>query len=77
MNEDESNFTYSLHNPSIILRFVMDIIWKIKHLKWLEGINEWNLFWAQPRQQCEVYDLCGSFGSCTENSTILELFEWL
>jgi len=67
-NENESYFTYSMYNPSIISRFVMDISGQIKQLTWLEGINQWNLFWAQPRQHCEAYALCGSFGSCTENS---------
>ncbi|XP_045800644.1 G-type lectin S-receptor-like serine/threonine-protein kinase At2g19130 [Trifolium pratense] len=67
-NENESYFTYSLYNPSIISRFVMDISGQIKQLSWLEGINEWNLFWSQPRTQCEVYAFCGAFGSCTENS---------
>ncbi|GAU17043.1 hypothetical protein TSUD_105420 [Trifolium subterraneum] len=67
-NENESYFTYSLYNPSIITRFVMDISGQIKQLSWLEGINEWNLFWSQPRTQCVVYAFCGAFGSCTENS---------
>ncbi|KAK2424466.1 G-type lectin S-receptor serine/threonine-protein kinase [Trifolium repens] len=67
-NENESYFTYSLYKPSIISRFVMDISGQIKQLSWLEGINEWNLFWSQPRTQCEVYAFCGAFGSCTENS---------
>lgn len=67
-NENESYFTYSLYNPSIISRFVMDVSGQIKQLSWLENIKEWNLFWSQPRRQCEVYAFCGAFGSCTENS---------
>ncbi|XP_058779979.1 G-type lectin S-receptor-like serine/threonine-protein kinase At2g19130 [Vicia villosa] len=67
-NENESYFTYSVYNPSYISRFVMDISGQIKQLSWLENIKEWNLFWSQPRAQCEVYAFCGAFGSCTENS---------
>nr|QCF41183.1 G-type lectin S-receptor-like serine/threonine-protein kinase [Lens culinaris] len=67
-NENESYFTYSVYNPSIISRFVMDISGQIKQLSWLENIKEWNLFWSQPRTQCEVYAFCGAFGTCTENS---------
>ncbi|XP_057455423.1 G-type lectin S-receptor-like serine/threonine-protein kinase At2g19130 [Lotus japonicus] len=67
-NENESYFTYSLYNPSIISRFVMDISGQIKQLSWLENIKQWNLFWSQPRRQCDVYAFCGAFGSCTENS---------
>ncbi|XP_004487351.1 G-type lectin S-receptor-like serine/threonine-protein kinase At2g19130 [Cicer arietinum] len=67
-NEKESYFTYSMYNPSVISRFVMDVSGQIKQFSWLESIQEWNLFWSQPRQQCEVYAFCGAFGSCTENS---------
>ncbi|KAG5020978.1 hypothetical protein AAZX31_06G281200 [Glycine max] len=67
-NENESYFTYSVYNSSIITRFVMDGSGQIKQLSWLENAQQWNLFWSQPRQQCEVYAFCGGFGSCTENA---------
>lgn len=65
---NESYFTYSLYNPSIISRFVMDVSGQVKQQTWLTESHEWNLFWTQPRQQCEVYAFCGAFGSCNENS---------
>ncbi|KAL2328300.1 hypothetical protein Fmac_021727 [Flemingia macrophylla] len=67
-NENESYFTYSVYNSSIISRFVMDVSGQIKQLTWLENAQQWNLFWSQPRQQCEVYAFCGGFGVCTENA---------
>ncbi|KAL1298971.1 hypothetical protein HN51_043275 [Arachis hypogaea] len=67
-NENESYFTYTVYNSSIISRFVMDVSGQIKQLSWLDSIQQWNLFWSQPRTQCEVYAFCGAFGSCTENS---------
>ncbi|KAL2331773.1 hypothetical protein Fmac_019354 [Flemingia macrophylla] len=67
-NENESYFTYSMYNSSIIPRFVMDVSGQIKQLSWLENALQWNLFWSQPRQQCEVYAFCGAFERCTENS---------
>ncbi|XVF44506.1 hypothetical protein PTKIN_Ptkin02bG0128700 [Pterospermum kingtungense] len=65
-NENESYFTYSLYNPATISRFIMDVSGQIKQLTWLESGQEWNLFWSQPRQQCEVYAFCGAFGVCNE-----------
>ncbi|KAA8526451.1 hypothetical protein F0562_008346 [Nyssa sinensis] len=65
-NENESYFTYSLYNPSIISRFIMDVSGQIKQLTWLDSTKEWNLFWSQPRQQCEVYAFCGAFGTCNQ-----------
>ncbi|KAL7250402.1 hypothetical protein ACSBR1_012418 [Camellia fascicularis] len=63
-NENESYFTYSLYNPSIISRFIMDFSGHVQQLTWLEGTKQWNLFWSQPRQQCEVHNFCGQYGIC-------------
>ncbi|KAL9668722.1 hypothetical protein QQ045_006260 [Rhodiola kirilowii] len=68
-NENESYFTYSLYDSSIISRFVMDVSGQVKQLTWLSFTREWNLFWSQPRTQCEVYAFCGAFGTCNEGST--------
>ncbi|PSS14443.1 G-type lectin S-receptor-like serine/threonine-protein kinase [Actinidia chinensis var. chinensis] len=65
-NENESYFMYYLYNPSIISRFIMDVSGQVKQLTWLESTKEWNLFWSQPRQQCEVYAFCGAFGTCNQ-----------
>ncbi|WOH02589.1 hypothetical protein DCAR_0521978 [Daucus carota subsp. sativus] len=63
-NENESYFTYTLYNNSIISRFIMDYSGQVKQLTWLESTRQWNLFWAQPRQQCEVNAFCGAYGVC-------------
>lgn len=65
--QNESYFTYSLYDDSIISRFIMDVSGQIKQLTWLDTSNEWNLFWSQPRQQCEVYAFCGPFATCQES----------
>ncbi|XP_052208561.1 G-type lectin S-receptor-like serine/threonine-protein kinase At2g19130 [Diospyros lotus] len=67
-NTNESYFTYSVYNPSIISRFIMDISGQVKQVTWMENSKEWILFWTQPKQQCEVYDFCGAFGTCNDNA---------
>ncbi|XP_008775776.2 G-type lectin S-receptor-like serine/threonine-protein kinase At2g19130 [Phoenix dactylifera] len=67
-DSDESYFTYSVKDPSIISRFIMYPSGQIQQLTWVEESQEWILFWSQPRAQCEVYSLCGPFGSCSESS---------
>ncbi|XP_009771750.1 G-type lectin S-receptor-like serine/threonine-protein kinase At2g19130 [Nicotiana tabacum] len=64
---NESYFTYSVNNPSTISRFIMDVSGQIKQLTWLTNSDQWNLFWSQPRSQCEVYAYCGPFATCREN----------
>ncbi|MED6147119.1 hypothetical protein PIB30_040971, partial [Stylosanthes scabra] len=47
---DESYFTYTVYNTTILSRFVMDVSGQIKELTWLDSSQNWNLFWSQPRQ---------------------------
>nr|KAJ0217268.1 hypothetical protein LSAT_V11C300118530 [Lactuca sativa] len=65
-NENESYFTYSLYDPSIISRLVMDVSGQIQQQIYSESLEQWNLFWTQPRSQCQVYAFCGPFGTCSQ-----------
>ncbi|KAF6983632.1 hypothetical protein CFC21_001786 [Triticum aestivum] len=65
-NATESYFYYSMKDDAVISRFIMDVTGQIKQLTWVEYSQQWILFWSQPRRQCEVYALCGAYGSCSE-----------
>ncbi|KAG2717157.1 hypothetical protein I3843_03G161900 [Carya illinoinensis] len=65
---NQSYFTYSVYDPSILSRFVMDVSGQIKQTTWLNNTKKWFLFWTQPKTQCEVYAFCGAFGSCDQLS---------
>ncbi|XP_050384051.1 G-type lectin S-receptor-like serine/threonine-protein kinase At4g27290 [Argentina anserina] len=77
-NKNESYFTYSLYDPKIVSRFIMDVSGQIKQLSWLPS-QQWNLFWSQPSGVCEAYAYCGAFASCNElalpSCTCLDGFE--
>ncbi|XP_058073062.1 G-type lectin S-receptor-like serine/threonine-protein kinase At2g19130 [Magnolia sinica] len=65
-NEDGTYFIYSLYDNTIISRLVMDVSGQIKQMTWLENSKSWNLFWSQPRAECDVYAPCGAYGICKE-----------
>ncbi|KAM1544995.1 hypothetical protein ACFX15_044725 [Malus domestica] len=67
-NENESYFTYSVYDPRIASRCSISTLGQIQQLTWLETSKQWNMFWGQPRQQCDVYALCGAFSSCNPTS---------
>ncbi|PQP94235.1 G-type lectin S-receptor-like serine/threonine-protein kinase [Prunus yedoensis var. nudiflora] len=69
-NKNESYFTYSTYDPQIISRFGVHTSGQIQKLSWLENSSKSNFFWSKPGKLCEVYDLCGAFGSCNEESTV-------
>ncbi|KAL4569804.1 hypothetical protein LXL04_025448 [Taraxacum kok-saghyz] len=68
-NENESYFIYFVSDPSIISLFIMDALGIIRQLAWLEDTHELNLIWFEPKTQCEVYSLCGSFGICRQSGS--------
>jgi serine/threonine protein kinase len=67
-NDNESYFTYSMYNSTVISRFVMDDGGQIQQETWSASTNAWFLFWSQPKTQCEVYAYCGAFGICNAKS---------
>ncbi|KAL7249936.1 hypothetical protein ACSBR1_012010 [Camellia fascicularis] len=66
-NENKSYFIYSIYDPSIVSRFIIEILGQVKQLAWLDANKRWNSYWAQPRPQYKVYAFCGAFGTCNEN----------
>nr|GEU65211.1 G-type lectin S-receptor-like serine/threonine-protein kinase At2g19130 [Tanacetum cinerariifolium] len=70
-NENESYFTYSVYNPSIISRFIMDVSGQVQQHTWFEPTRQWVWFWSRPKTQCEVYALCGAFGTCRQTGLSL------
>ena len=47
---------------------MLDVSGQVRRLNCHEGTREWDLFWLQPKTQCEVYAYCGPFGTCTRDS---------
>ncbi|CAA2979592.1 receptor-like serine threonine- kinase SD1-8 isoform X1 [Olea europaea subsp. europaea] len=68
-NVNESYYTYSFYNPSIKSRYVMDVSGQIKLTSW--STKEWDFFWFQPRQQCDVYAYCGAFAYSYKDNAFL------
>ncbi|CAH2034372.1 unnamed protein product [Thlaspi arvense] len=67
-NSTESYFTYSMYKHANLSHVTMDVSGQVNQLIWLDINDKWNLFWSQPRQQCQVYGYCGSFGICSDKS---------
>lgn len=63
-DENETYFWYSMYNPAIITRFIVDVSGQLREFSWLNNTQQWVLFWAQPRSLCDVFDSCGPFSSC-------------
>ncbi|KAG1347225.1 G-type lectin S-receptor-like serine/threonine-protein kinase B120 [Cocos nucifera] len=65
-NMHERYFTYSLLNDTMIFRYTLDFRGKIQLLTY--SGDKRILLWSQPTRQCRVYNLCGAYGVCNENT---------
>ncbi|XP_062177119.1 G-type lectin S-receptor-like serine/threonine-protein kinase At2g19130 [Alnus glutinosa] len=68
-NEKGIYFIHYLRNPSYRSKLVMSSTGKLQLWTWLSGPWVWNSFWSKPRDQSDVYALCGGFGVYRGNSS--------
>ncbi|CAN6206895.1 unnamed protein product [Urochloa humidicola] len=62
-----SYFCYSLQDPTVISRLVLDVSGQTRMIMWLPSAGEWMIIWKEPDQLCHVHAVCGAFGVCREN----------
>lgn len=65
--EQKMYFYYNELNSSH--RYVLTWDGIAKHMIWRNDTNGWYQFWAQPLTDCEIYNKCGKYGSCTDGAT--------
>ncbi|KAF8687383.1 hypothetical protein HU200_043072 [Digitaria exilis] len=63
-----SYITYSLQDPTVISRMVLDVSGQVRQMIWVPSDDEWTIIWTEPHQLCDVYAVCGAFGVCSEKS---------
>ncbi|XP_020208795.1 G-type lectin S-receptor-like serine/threonine-protein kinase At4g27290 [Cajanus cajan] len=64
-NNDEVYYTYNLKNKSSISRVVMNqTVYARQRYIWIEEAQSWRLYTSVPREQCDYYKHCGSYGKC-------------
>ncbi|KAJ4728249.1 receptor-like protein kinase 4 [Melia azedarach] len=51
-----------------LTRFHVDPSGQLKQYTWSQQIDNWNMFWSQPEDNCRVHGLCGDFGFCRSTS---------
>ncbi|RLN13226.1 hypothetical protein C2845_PM09G09830 [Panicum miliaceum] len=60
---DETYYSYSIRNGSVLSRFVVDgAAGQLQRFVWSNGA--WSNFWYYPSEPCDGYAKCGPFGYC-------------
>ena len=70
-NEEEIYYTYKLINSSVVSRLLLNLNGNIQRFTWIDRTNEWNLYMTAQIDDCDMYAICGPYGSCNiDNSPV-------
>jgi D-mannose binding lectin/S-locus glycoprotein domain/PAN-like domain len=65
-NPNETYYTFYVNETSLISRLVLNQSFLQRYVS--DG-SSWTLYWSVPRDQCDNYAQCGSYGVCNLNSS--------
>ncbi|KAH9796622.1 G-type lectin S-receptor-like serine/threonine-protein kinase RKS1 [Citrus sinensis] len=63
-NEDEVSMAYSVTDPSMLTRIVVNESGNEQRLTWSNQENRWIEYFAPPKEPCDFYGHCGSNSNC-------------
>ncbi|XAR66349.1 Non-specific serine/threonine protein kinase [Bertholletia excelsa] len=63
-NQDEVSIMYSIRDPSIFSRMIVNESGSVERLTWHDSEHKWGAFWLAPKDQCDQYSNCGGYGEC-------------
>ncbi|XP_077245935.1 uncharacterized protein LOC143885627 [Tasmannia lanceolata] len=67
--EGWAEISYASSNESLISFFLLDSLGKLQQLTWDEEKKELFTDWSAPDNKCDIYGICGPFGSCNPRNS--------
>ncbi|WCJ42961.1 S-locus lectin protein kinase family protein [Euphorbia peplus] len=67
-NAEEIYHNFSVHDPSLISRVLLDDTGFLKAMIWNKNESEWKLFFTLPRDRCDYHGGCGAYGKCDSHA---------
>ncbi|KAG5516616.1 hypothetical protein RHGRI_037369 [Rhododendron griersonianum] len=74
-NQDEVTLSYSIHDPSISSRLVLNESGMLQRLTWNDNEHRWGEFYTAPKKPCDSYNYCGPNGNCDPSNVGMGQFE--
>jgi hypothetical protein len=66
---DEVSIFYTMNNPSIISRMVVNESGVVQRLSWNDRDQQWIGIWSAPKEPCDTYGQCGPNSNCDPYQT--------
>ncbi|KAI3680609.1 hypothetical protein L6452_35382 [Arctium lappa] len=67
MTYDDVYYSYTMLNASMHSRLIINSSGHISRYNWAETTKTWILYWFFPRDECDNFRHCGTFGICDAN----------
>ncbi|CAM0905175.1 unnamed protein product [Alopecurus aequalis] len=68
---DEISYQFHDREGSPVSRVVLNESGMMQRMVWDRTAQAWNSFWSGPRDQCDSYGLCGTFGVCNMGDAVV------
>lgn len=68
-NSDEVYYKFMLQDESILSRLVVNSTGFLQRFTWVESGQVWNPYWYAPKDQCDEFRECGTWGICDTNAS--------
>nr|AFP33765.1 SRK [Arabidopsis halleri subsp. gemmifera] len=68
-NNEEVSFTFLMTSQNTYSRLKLSDKGEFERFTWIPTSSQWSLSWSSPKDQCDVYDLCGPYSYCDINTS--------
>ncbi|KAL2943965.1 hypothetical protein RDABS01_032312 [Bienertia sinuspersici] len=69
MNENEVYYQFNLIDSKVPTRLVLTSNGIVQRRIWVEQQEDWNIYLTGQIDNCDTYNMCGPYGSCTINNS--------
>lgn len=68
-NESSGNFVYMIPEQKVLMMLALNASGNIARTIWNDRNKSWGKVWSAPEKVCDVYGMCGPFGSCSDEGS--------
>ncbi|XP_056847630.1 receptor-like serine/threonine-protein kinase SD1-8 isoform X3 [Raphanus sativus] len=68
-SNEEVTYSYLVTKTNIYSRILLSSTGLFERLTWLETAKTWDQLWYSPKDQCDNYKQCGSYGYCDSSTS--------
>nr|AGN12871.1 putative receptor kinase 3 [Leavenworthia alabamica] len=68
-SKEEVTYSFRVTKKNYYSRLSLSSSGLLQRFTWIETVQNWNLFWYAPKDQCDEYKECGVYSYCDSNTS--------